>query len=75
MHTEAIESEVFEPRIIEFHKNLGTDPYQTQERSMGENYPNPIAEDMDEFGKVGIEMSSHRCVPITTQRKALRLGS
>ena len=24
---------------------------------MGENYQNPIAEDMDEFGKVGVEMS------------------
>ena len=34
-----------------------TDPYQTQERIMGNNYQNPISENMGEFGKVGVEMS------------------
>ena len=51
-----IEPEDLEPRRIEIDKNHGTDPYQTQER-MGDNYQNPITEDMDEFGKVGVEMS------------------
>ena len=37
--------EDLEPRRIELDRNLGTDPYQTQERIM------------DEFGKVGVEMS------------------
>ena len=52
-----IEPEDLGPRRVETNRNLGTDPYQTQERIMGDNYPNPIAEDMDEFGKVGVEMS------------------
>ena len=52
-----IEPEDLEPRRIELDRNLGTDPYQTQERNIGNNYQNPIAEDMDEFGKVGVEMS------------------
>ena len=52
-----IEPEDLEPRRIELDKNLETDPYQTQERIMGENYSNPIVEDMDEFRKVGVEMS------------------
>ena len=55
--TEAIEPEDLEPRRIEFDRNLGTDPYQTQGRIVGENYQNLVAEDMDEFGKVGVEMS------------------
>ena len=50
--------------------NLGTDPYQRQERFMRNNRQNPIAEDMDEFGKVGAATSSHRWIPIMTQRKA-----
>ena len=52
-----IEPEDLGPRRVEINRNLGTDPYQTQERTMEDNYPNPIAEDMDEFGKVGVEMS------------------
>ena len=51
--TEAIEPEDLEPRRIELDRNLGTDPYQRQERFMR----NSIVEDADEFGKVGAEMS------------------
>ena len=51
--TEAIEPEDLEPSRIELDRNLGTDPYQRQLRFMR----NSIAEDMDEFGKVGAEMS------------------
>ena len=51
--TEAIEPEDLEPRRIELDRNLGTDPCQSQERFMR----NSIIEDMDEFGKVGAEMS------------------
>ena len=46
-----------EPRKIELDRNLWTDPYQTQERFTRSNFPNSITEDMDEFGKVGAEMS------------------
>ena len=52
--TEAIEPEDLEPRRIELGRNLGTDPYQRQERFVR----NSVTEDMDEFGKVGAEMSS-----------------
>ena len=52
-----IEPKAIEPEDLELDRNLGTDPYQIQERSMGNNYQNRIAEDMDEFGKVGAEMS------------------
>ena len=38
-------------------RNLWTDPYQRHERFMRNSHQNPIAEDMDEFGKVGAEMS------------------
>ena len=55
--TEAIEPEDLEPRRIELDRHLGTDPYQIQERFMRNNYQNPIAEDLDEFGEVGAEMS------------------
>ena len=51
------EPEDLEPTRIELDRNLGTHPYQTQERIIGENYQNPIAEDEGELGKVGIEMS------------------
>ena len=51
-----IKPENLEPRRIELDRNLGTDPYQTQERIMGNNYQNPISKDMDEFGNVGVEM-------------------
>ena len=50
---------------------LGGDPYQIQERFMRNNCQNPIAEDVDEFGKVGAEMSTSS-LPIMTQRKALQ---
>ena len=53
IETEAIEPEDLEPRRIELDRNLGTDPYQRQERVVR----NSIAEDMDQFGKVGAEMS------------------
>ena len=54
--TEAIEPEDLEPRKIDLHRNLGTDPYQKQERLMRSNVQNPITEHMDEFGKVGVDM-------------------
>ena len=57
IETEAIEPEDPEPRRIELDRNLGTDPYQIQENFSRNNFPNPITEDMDEFGKVGAEMS------------------
>ena len=44
---EAIEPEDLEPRRIELKRNLGTDPYQRQERFVR----NSITEDMDEFAK------------------------
>ena len=51
--TEAIEPEDFEPRRIELGRNLGTDPYQIQERFLR----NAMTEDMGEFRKVGAETS------------------
>ena len=57
IETEAIEPEDLEPKRIELHRNLGTDPYQIQDRFMGSNYQNLIAEEKDEFEKVGAEMS------------------
>ena len=52
---EVIEPEDLEPGRIELDRNHGTDPYQTQERTMGDNYQNPVTEDVDEFGKDGAE--------------------
>ena len=49
----AIEPEDLEHRRIVLDKNLVTDPYQRQERFMR----NSITEDLDEFGRVGAEMS------------------
>ena len=57
IQTEAIEPEGLEPRKFELVRNLGTDPYQIQERFMRNNFQNPITEDVDEFGKVGAKMS------------------
>ena len=57
IETEAIEPEDLEPRRIELDRNPWTDPYQIQERFMSNTTQNPIAEDMDEFGTVGAEMS------------------
>ena len=51
--TEEIEPEDLEPRRIELDRNLGPDPYQILERFMR----NSLTEDLDEFGKVGAEMS------------------
>ena len=45
------------PRRIELDRILGTDPYQIQAIFMRNRYQNPIAEDVDEFGKDGAEMS------------------
>ena len=53
IETEAIKPAHLEPRRIELDRNLGTDPYQHQERFMR----NSISEDTDEFGKVGAETS------------------
>ena len=41
------------PEDLSLAGNLGTDPYQRQERFMR----NSVDEDMDEFGKLGAEMS------------------
>ena len=49
--TEAIDPEDLEPRRID--RNLGTDPYQREERFVRSS----TTEDTDEFGKVGAEMS------------------
>ena len=56
IEAEAIEPEDLERRRIELERNLGTDPYQEQERLMRSDFQNPITEDMDELGKVGAEM-------------------
>ena len=50
---EAIVLEDLEPRRSELERNLGTDPYQIQERLMR----NLLTEEKDEFGKVGEETS------------------
>ena len=57
IETKAVEPEDLEPKKIELHRNLGTDPYQIQERSTRSDFQNPIIQDFDEFGKVGAEMS------------------
>ena len=50
---EAINREDLEPRRIELDRNLGTDPYQIHERFVR----NSLTGDMDEFGKVGADVS------------------
>ena len=57
IETEAVKPEDLKPRKIDLDRNLGTDPYQIPERLMRSNFQNLITEDMDEFGKVGAEMS------------------
>ena len=52
-----IEPEDLEPGRIDLDRNLFTDPCYIQGRIMGDNNQNPITEDQDEFGKVGVEMS------------------
>ena len=49
----AIDTEAIEPGDPELERNLETDPYQIQERLVR----NSLSEDMDEFGKVGAEVS------------------
>ena len=53
IETEGIEPEDLEPRSIELDRNLRIDPYQIQEIFLR----NSLTEDLDEFGKVGAEMS------------------
>ena len=53
IETEAIDPEDLEPRRIELDRNLGTDPYQIQERFVRNSH----TEDMDDFGKVGADTS------------------
>ena len=58
--TEAIEPEDLEPRRIQLDRSLETDPYhpyQIQARFTRSNFPKHITEDMDEFGKAGVETS------------------
>ena len=57
IESEAIEPEDLKPRKIELDRNLGTDPYQIKENFLRDNYQNPIAEDVEGFGKVGAEKS------------------
>ena len=49
----AIDPEDLEPRRIELDGNLGADPYQIHERFVR----NSITEDMDEFEKIGADVS------------------
>ena len=58
------------PEELSLKEILGTDPYHLQERFMRSS----LTEDMDEFGKLvqSRPISSQRCVPITTQRRALK---
>ena len=45
-----------QPRRIELDRNIGTDPYQILERILGDDYQNPITEDMEETGNFGDDM-------------------
>ena len=69
--TEAIEPENLEPRRLELGRNLGTDPCQIQERFMRSS----LTGDIEDFSQKLLPMcltSSHRCIPIMIQRKALQ---
>ena len=69
-----IEPEDLEPRRIELDRNLGTDPYQVQERFVRDNYQNlslKIWRDLEKLVSI-CPMSNHRCIPIMTQRRALQ---
>ena len=44
-----IAPEDLEPGRIELDRNLGTDPYRTQERIMEENYPKLVGVEMSYF--------------------------
>ena len=67
-------SDDFEPRRIELDRNLGTVPYQIPERILGDDYRNPITEGTLRLGSLmsTCPTSSHRCIPIMTQRRALQ---
>ena len=58
----------YEPKVIEL------EDLEPRRIELGDNYQNPIAEHMEEFGKVGVETShlSHRCIPNMTQQRALQ---
>ena len=58
IETEAIVPEDLEPRRIELDRNLGTDPYQTQER---------FARNLEKLVR-SRPTSSHRCIPIVQTR-------
>ena len=51
-----IQSDDLEPKKIELDSNLWTYLHQTAERILGDHNQNPITEDTDETGKVGVEM-------------------
>ena len=53
-----VQTDDFEPRRIELDINLETDPYQIPEKILGDHYQNPITEDTEETGKVGVDMPS-----------------
>ena len=71
-----IEPEDLEPRRIELDWNLATDPYQIQERFMRNNYQKILSLQMWMNVVKWVPRrptSSHRSIPILTQRKALHL--
>ena len=50
----------FEARRIEIDRNLEVEHQDpSQERIMGDDVQNPITEDMDEFGKIGVKSLSY----------------
>ena len=51
-----VQTDDFEPRRIELDRNLETDPYQIPERILGDHCQNPVTEDTEETGKVGVDM-------------------
>ena len=68
---EGIEPEDLEPRRVELARNLGTDPYQIQERFLRKS----ITKDVDEFGKVGAETSYLQSQMHSDYDSHCRLGS
>ena len=72
VEAEAIEPEDLESRNIELERNLGKDPYQIQERLMRSDILSPKIWMNFEKLVPRCPISSHRCIPIMTQRRALR---
>ena len=74
IETEGIETEDLEPWKIELDRNLGTDPYQKQERFTRSNFLilSPITWITLERLVPRCPTSCHRCIPIMTQRRALQ---